>query len=95
MQNYYQYLCSVNITITIYHIVEKPKIVEEPKNRTVESNKNVNLTVTAKGRDLKFKWMKHGDHSDDDITGTTSEDDDRPYCMTESVLEMAMYTFSL
>ena len=65
-------------------IVEKPKIIEEPKNRTVELNKtNVNLTVTAKGRDLKFKWVKHDDHPDDDIT--ISDDDDKPYGVTETV----------
>ena len=57
----------------------------------MESNKNVNLTVTAKGRDLMFKWMKHGDHADDKTTISEDDDVDRPYRLTESVLEMAKY----
>ena len=31
----------------------------------LSGEKNVNLTVTAKGRSMKFKWRKHGKHSDD------------------------------
>ena len=76
-----------------YHLVEKPEIVEQPKDRTVELNTNVNLTVTAKGRDLTFEWVKHGSHPDDDTT--ISEDDDSPYRMTETVYLrwLLMYTF--
>ena len=46
------------------------------------------LTVTAKGRDMEFNWVKHGDHPDDDIT--INPDNDQNY-ETESVLEIATY----
>ena len=51
---------------------------------------NVNLSITAKGKDMKFKWLKHGDHSDDDMT--ISMIDER-YHMTESVLEIVISAF--
>ena len=66
------------------YIVEKPKIVKQPEDRSVASGKtNVNLTVTAEGTDMKFKWLKHGEHRDDDKA--ISQDDDQ-YCMTETVI---------
>ena len=46
------------------------------------------LTVTAKGRDMEFNWVKHGDHRIDDIT--INPDNDQNY-ETESVLEIATY----
>ena len=46
------------------------------------------LTVTAKGRDMEFNWVKHGDHPDDDIT--INPDNDQDY-ETERVLEIATY----
>ena len=50
----------------------------------------MNLTFTAKGRDMKFKWRKHGEHSDDI---KIIEDDDL-YHVTESVIKYG-YVFSL
>ena len=47
---------------------------------------SVVLTVTAKGRDMEFNWVKHGDHPDDDIT--INPDNDQNYEI-ESVLEIA------
>ena len=47
---------------------------------------SVVLMVTAKGRDMEFNWVKHGDHPDDDIT--INPDNDQNY-ETESVLEIA------
>ena len=44
---------------------------------------SVVLTVTAKGRDMEFNWVKHGDHPNDDIT--INLDDDQNY-ETEWVL---------
>ena len=44
----------------------------------------MNLTVTAKGTDMKFKWLKHGEHRDDDKA--ISQDDDQ-YCMTVTVID--------
>ena len=52
------------------------------------NNKDVALTVTAKGSDTEFNWVKHGDHPDDDIT--INPDNDQNY-ETESVLENANY----
>ena len=49
---------------------------------------SVVLTVTAKGRNMEFNWVKHGDHLDDDIT--INPDNDQNY-ETESVLEIATY----
>ena len=49
---------------------------------------SVVLTVTAKGRDMEFNWVKHGDHPDDDITINPDIDQN---CETESVLEIATY----
>ena len=46
------------------------------------------LTVTGKGIDMEFNWVKHGDHPDDDIT--IDPDNDTNY-ETESVLEIATY----
>ena len=45
---------------------------------------SVVLTVTAKGRDMEFNWVKHGDHPDDGIT--INPDNDQNYD-TELVLE--------
>lgn len=73
-------------------VVEKPEIVHQPKDRSVESNKRkVSLTVTAKGSDMKFKWLKHGDLSDDDITIKGDEDQ---YTVTELVIEMSIYAYA-
>ena len=45
------------------------------------------LTVTAKGSDMEFNWVKHGDHPDDDITITSDND---KYHKTKSVLKNAI-----
>ena len=49
---------------------------------------SVVLTVTAKGRDMEFNWVKLGDHPNDGIT--INPDNDQNY-ETESVLEIATY----
>ena len=49
---------------------------------------SVVLTVTAKGGDMEFNWVKHGDHPGDDIT--INPDNDQNY-ETEWVLEIATY----
>ena len=46
------------------------------------------LTVTAKGRDMEFNWVKHGDHPDDDIP--INPDNGQNY-ETKLVLEIATY----
>ena len=51
------------------------------------NNKDVALTVTAKGSDMEFNWVKHGDHPDDDVT--INPDNDK-YHKTESVLKNAI-----
>ena len=50
------------------------------------NNKDVALTVTAKGSDMEFNWVKHGDHPD----VTINPDNDQNYEI-ESVLENANY----
>ena len=73
------------------HAVEKPKIIRQPENKSVVSGEtNVNLTVTAKGRDMTFTWRKHGEHSDD----IEVLDDGDLYHVTESVIKHN-YKFSL
>ena len=70
-------------------VVEKPEIVQQPNDRNVESNKRrVSLTVTAIGRNMKFNWLKHADHSNDDIR---ISGDEEQYCVT-SVIEMVTCT---
>ena len=61
------YLCHDDIIPTLHACtVEKPKVIGKPENKSVISEEtNVNLTVTAKGRDMKFEWHKHGEHYDD------------------------------
>ena len=49
---------------------------------------SVVLTVTAKGIDMEFNWVKHGDHPNDGIT--INPDNDQNY-ETEWVLEIATY----
>ena len=76
------------VLLTIIHPVEKPNVVRQPENRRVTSGeKNVKLSVTAKGRSMKFKWRKHGKHSDDI---KLLEDGDL-YHVTESVI-ISYYT---
>ena len=71
-----------------YHVVEKPVIVEKSEDRIVKLGEPVVLTVTAKGRDMEFNWVKHGDHPNDGIT--INPDTDQNY-ETELVLEIATY----
>ena len=49
---------------------------------------SVVLTVTAKGRDMEFNWVKDGDHPDDGITINPYIDQNYE---TESVIEIATY----
>ena len=49
---------------------------------------SVVLTVTAKGIDMEFNWVKDGDHPNDSIT--INPDNDQNY-ETEWVLEIATY----
>ena len=70
----------------VNYAVEKPEIVKEPKDRRVVlGGTNVNLTVTAKGSSMKFKWLMHGDHRDDDKA--IQENDDQYEHVAESVIE--------
>ena len=52
------------------------------------NNTDVALTVTAKGSDMVFNWVKQGGHPDDDVT--INPDNDQNY-ETESVLENDNY----
>ena len=78
-------LSSAHSLITIYyHVVEKPEIVEKSEDRIVKLGESVVLTVTAKGRDMEFNWVKHGNHPDDGITINPANDQNYEI---ESVLE--------
>ena len=68
------------------HVVEKPVIVEKSEDQIVKLGRSVVLTVTAKGRDMEFNWVKHGDHPNDEITINPYKDQNYE---TESVLELA------
>ena len=81
-------------TVTIYlhnHAVGKPEIIQQPKDRREESMKtNVNLKVVAKGKSMKFNWVKHGDDSDDDMAISADLDDDQYRVTKSTVIEMAI-----
>ena len=49
---------------------------------------NVNLRVIAKGKNMEFTWLKHGDDSDDDRSIRV---DDMQYRVIRSVIKMATH----
>ena len=67
------------------HTVEKPEVVGQPEDKSVPAGEtNVNLTVTAKGKSMKFIWRKHGEHSGD----ITNLEDGDMYHVTELVIKI-------